>query len=378
MESKPPKKDASDPTPIPVYVIPNPDRLEEVSLADLWSVMATRKLLILLSALAVVLASLGYLSVATPLYRAEAKLLSPQQQHIQGLLIDFQGIKSIGEKQYTPEFVYQAFLKNLKSHGVRREYFDINNLGNYFLSEQRKGDVDSNQIFDKEFDSRFQVKIDRQDASFVTVSLASSDPKLAAQWLNDFIDFANRKTAHELVSDINAAIQAEIDRVGYELVSKAKLAEQRRRDKIVALQEALRVAGALGINNVNIYTQPEDKGQTAVTVNASELPLYMRGTAALETEIEVLESRKSDAPFIEGLRDLQERKAFLEDITIDPDSLSTVIVDTVARIPYRAERPRKLLITASAAVLGVVLGIFLAFFLEFSSKTRPELKNPSV
>jgi len=111
-----------------------------------------------------------------------------------------------------------------------------------------------------------------------------------------------------------------------------------------------------------------DKTQAGLAVNTAQVPLYMRGSGALETEIAVLESRKSDEPFIPGLRDLQERRAFLENISIDTDVLSAVTIDAVAKTPYRAEKPRKLLLVFVAATLGFMIGVFLVFVAEFRSK----------
>jgi len=75
------------------------------------------------------------------------------------------------------------------------------------------------------------------------------------------------------------------------------------------------------------------------------------------------------------LRDLQERLSFLEDLLVDVDKLSAVTVDAVAKKPYRAERPRKLLLIAIAAMLGFMIGIFLVFIAEFRSRLFDELEN---
>jgi len=104
----------------------------------------------------------------------------------------------------------------------------------------------------------------------------------------------------------------------------------------------------------------------------------MRGTRALESEILVLEARKSDEPFIKGFRDLQERRAFLESISIDTDALSAVTVDAAAKTPYRSERPRKFLLMFVAAMLGLLFGILLVFIAEFKLKVCDERENGRV
>jgi len=373
MESRP-LESSSDPHPIPVYIAPYQDRSDEVSLIDLWRVIARRKGVILLSFLASMMLAAAYIFFVEPSYRAAVYLLPPQQEQIQGLLIDYRGIEKAGLdiERYTPELVYNAFLENLKSRGLRREFFDRGNLVSHYVNEETDTKFNVDRVFDKKFNKSLQVQVDTQDPLFVTVSLAYSDPELVAQWLNRFVDLVNERTVHQLLSDVESAIRTEIKRVRYQLASKLNLAEQRRLDRVISLQEALRVAKALGLTEAGTFPMAADKNPTGVAVNTAQVPLYMRGTKALETEITVLELRKSDEPFIQGLRDLQERLSFLEDIIVDADKLSAVTVDAFAKTPYRAERPRKLLLIVIAAVLGFMIGIFLVFVAEVRSKIYDE------
>jgi len=378
MESRP-LESSSDPHPIPVYIAPYENRGDEVSLIDLWRVIARRKGIILLSLLASMMLAAAYIFFTEPSYRAVAFLLPPQQEQIQGLLIDYRGIEKAGLdiERLTPELVYNAFLANLKSRGLRREFFDRGNLVSHYVNEEADTKFNVDRIFDKKFNKSIQLQIDAKDPLFVTVSLAYSDPELVAQWLNRFVDLVDERTVHQLLSDVESAIQTEIKRVRYQLDSKLKSAKQRRRDRVISLQEALRVAKALGLTEAGAFPMAADKNPAGVAVNTAQVPLYMRGTKALEKEMTVLESRKSDEPFIQGLRDLQERLSFLEDIVVDPDTLSAVRVDSVAKTPYRAERPRKLLLISIAAMLGFMIGIFLVFVAEFRSKVYDEHEKAS-
>jgi len=154
------------------------------------------------------------------------------------------------------------------------------------------------------------------------------------------------------------------------LHSKLNMAEQRKRDKILELKEALQIAKTLGIDDTGTFPKMTEKTQLGLAVNTAEVPLYMQGTKALETEISVLEARKSEEPFIGGFRDLQERKAYLEAILIDPETLSAITVDEAARVPYRAVKPRWALTILLAAALGLVIGVFTVFIKESISRVR--------
>jgi len=357
--------------PVPVYVVPYADRDDEISLIGLWHVIVVRKMVILLSFLAAMLLASVYVYWAEPLYRAEVELLPPQQKDIQGL-IDYRGKEGLEIEQYTPNIVYKAFLKNLKSSGLRRDFFDTHDLIDHYFADKPHTDADIDRIFDEKFNVSLQIQADKQDVSFVTVKFADSDPVLAAQWLNQFVVLANERTIQQLFSDINAVIQAEIEWVKHQLASKLKLAAQRRYDIIISLREALRVAKALGIESAGSHPVAANKEKSSIEVNTAQVPLYMRGTKALEVEIAVLESRKSDEPFIAGLRDLKEKLVFLEEISIDRNKLSAVTIAAAARIPYQAEKPSKKLIFMLAAVFGLMAGVFLLFIAEFWSKARAQ------
>ncbi len=365
----------SNDRPVPVCVVPYTDQNNEISLIDLWCVIVARKMLVLLSLLVAILLAFAYVFWVEPSYRAEAYLLPPQQKDIQALMIDFQGGADLKVELYTPDLVFTAFLKNLKSKGLRREYFDINNLADYYLANNPHTDADIDRIFDKKFNGSMRVQSDKQNTPFTVVSFSDRDSNLAAQRLNQFINFANKRTARQLYRNANAIVQAEIKQIRDELSSKLKLAERRRFDTITVLKEAQRIADALGIKDASTFPKVMDKSPSGLAVNTAQVPLYMRGTSALETEISVLELRKSEEPFISGFRDLQEKLAFMEAISIDYASLSAVIIDDPARVPYRMEKPNKKMIAILSVVLGVMVGVFLALAAEFLLGTRRESRQ---
>jgi chain length determinant protein (polysaccharide antigen chain regulator) len=192
------------------------------------------------------------------------------------------------------------------------------------------------------------------------------------------VRFADVQTVGQLYSDLRAAVQEEIDWIGQEMANKKEFATRRKLDQILRLKEAMQVAKKLDLKDVSLSSNGprEGEGGSAAAYTAS-MPLYMLGTKALKAEIELLETRKSEEPFIAGFRDLQEQKALLEGLKIDPDRLSAVTIDAAARIPYQVERPRKALIMALAVMLGAIGGIFIAFIAEFLSKAHKELLEAS-
>ena len=107
-----------------------------------------------------------------------------------------------------------------------------------------------------------------------------------------------------------------------------------------------------------------------LNISKSSTPLYYRGYRALNAEINILKNRKSDDPFIEGLRDLQESLDMLRSIKIEEEGLHAVTVDQAAYPPKNRIKSNRRLIVSLSTVVGLFLGIFLVFFVSFLQKQK--------
>ena len=107
-----------------------------------------------------------------------------------------------------------------------------------------------------------------------------------------------------------------------------------------------------------------------LNISKSSTPLYYRGYRALNAEIIILKNRKSDDPFISGLRDLQEKLTLLRSIKIEEEGMHSVTVDQAAYPPKNRIKPDRRLIVSLGTVVGLFLGIFLVFFVSFVQKQR--------
>lgn len=369
-----PENDTHDTHPITVYVLPYGDKDSEISFAELLSILFLRKWIIISSMLVAIMLAATYVNLVQPRYQAKAALLPPQELDIQGLVVDFSGADEIQVKHYTPELVYAAFLQNLKSKGLRREFFDTQKLAEHYFSGVAYSNEEVDRLFDTQFNVDLNVQVGAQDGEFVFASFVYSDPRLAAELLNQFIAFANKRTVDQLAANVTSVIDSEIEKISYRMISKLKLGEKRRHDRIQALREALQLAKSLGINESTARSRVSTNEQPGNSEDyMSPFVLSMRGEQALEVEIAVLESRKSDEPFVDGVRDLQEMKTFLESISIDRSKLSAVKIDVAATPPYEAQALRKVRLIALAAMVGAMMGILLVFVAQM----RPSLSRKS-
>ena len=139
-----------------------------------------------------------------------------------------------------------------------------------------------------------------------------TDPELASKWLNGFIKMVERETSKNIVDGVKASIRDNYSRkIQSAIDSKRKLAKKIKLDKIVQLREALLIAEKLNIvdpSDVNLTKQSifMDNGGDTGPTQLTEMPLYLLGSNALKSQINSLEARISDDPFIPNLRYLEE------------------------------------------------------------------------
>jgi len=105
-------KSLPEQSPVPVRILPYDGQDDEVDFRSIWRLIARRKAIILLSLLAALVVASIYVLYSQASYRAQTRLLPPQRQYIQGLLIDYKGLEQLDVDDYSPERVFEEFLKN--------------------------------------------------------------------------------------------------------------------------------------------------------------------------------------------------------------------------------------------------------------------------
>ena len=352
-------------------------RDDEISLVDLYLILVRRWKWIAAVMVVVVGAAVTYLLLATPIYEAEAVMQPPEDRHIQALNVS-------GINEITPEMaktikerIYQEFVGNLKSGGLRRQFFAEHNL---LAALGGKSPASAEEIFRKKFHKALQVtEGTSEQAGFVFVVLQGEKPELIATWLNDFIQLAVSITVDKHIEGISTRIANEIKTLQEQILIDREFARQRRLDRIAVLAEEIAIARELKINSRDDSPLRTLQGSNfGVAVSTSEEPLYLRGVKDLTAEKEALISRENDDPFIPGLRDKQARLDGLDSglrlLQSAGGKIAPARLDQKALSPEYPMYPKKILILALSLVLGGMVGVFAAFFREFIANARNQLR----
>lgn len=356
-------------------------REDEIDLVDIWRVLMRKWRWIAAITLISTIFSISYVLLAPRVYKAEAYILPPKQSDIEQLNVSVLSSREdkrsgiIELSSMTPDDVYNETLKDLQSLSVRRLFFDNYKLID-LLTSKKTGNFTDQKVFVKAFHQKLTVSRGKKDKSdFVTIALEGTNPQHIASWLNSFLHMVDGYTAERLVQNLYATVNAKKESAKNQINALRQVAKKRRLDRIAELEEALFVATQLGIKqrtNASSLppTQREGNLELGVAVNTVETPLYLRGIRELQAEIEVLQKRKSDDPFIVPLRSLQEELSQLNQIQASTNQVKSFRLDQKAVAPETPIKPKRKLLVVLGAVLGLMLGFFAAFVINFIENAR--------
>lgn len=341
---------------------PNDD---EIDLRELFSSLWAERLRILIVTLLVTAAAAAYAFLSTPIYEAKSSLLPPRQSDIAGYNV---GRSIANLPDFKVEDVYGIFTRNLTSEALRRGFFRDVYLPSLSESERTTPqDMLWKRFNEKTLNASAPGKKERPE--YFEVHVKHKNPELAAKWANLFVERAAEQTRNNMQQNVLLEIDTRAQEIERRIAVLRETAMQRRQDRIVHLKEALTVADTVGVNVPQVTTgRTSSDGELSSFVDGSLM--YMRGAKAIRAELQTLESRKSDDPFIAELRDLQTRLAFLKGIDVNPDNVSVLTIDSAAEVPETPIKPNKVLILVVGVVLGSILGLFIALMRRMLHKDQ--------
>ena len=353
------------------YPSPYPQHFEDdtIDLYELWITLWKRKWLVIAVTVVAALGSIVYALLQQNVYKVEALLLPPKAKDIQSinffsLSIERNNNPLVSVKnEHNSASVFEQFKQNLKSRTLHKKFIQENGLMEV-MAPMRTPETRDEDIY-----NGFAELIKLENVEGLTsLSIELNNSEIAAHWVNDLIEFVDKETIHQLVQNQLISIANQIRDIEYAIGSKRQMAKQRREDKILRYKEASIIAMQLDIVDRIDTTNVVQNNRLNITT--TNIPLYYRGYRALNAEIEYLNNRKSDDPFILGLRDLQEQLTLLRSIKFDKDNLVTVHIDQAAYPSSSPIKPNRRVIVSLTTLVGLFSGIFLAFFIEFVQNQR--------
>ncbi len=323
---------------------------EEIDLFELIGGIWKHKVLVVATFVVVTIAAVAYAFLKTPIYEAKVFVQPPSQNDIAQLNFGRGG--DSGLTMLSVRDVYDIYLRNLQSESLRREFFR-----SYYLPSLDAAEKDGSQ---DELYGKFQDVLalgvaskDTPNRFFVRVNLP--DPQEAAEWAARYVEMAGRRGAGEVLKDAKADATIKANNLEQQIHAARESTRKRREDQIARLTEALHVAKSIGLEKPPIISAEVSAGMEGSLT-------YMRGSKALEAEIENLRNRTSDDPFVNNLRQRQEALSFYRSLQIDGAVVQVYRQDGSIESPDQPIKPKKSIVIALGIVMGVVIGLMVGLF----------------
>ena len=341
---------------------------DEIDLFELWDNLMAEKMTIIISTVVVISAVVLYLLFTTPVYQSTAYVLPPEKANIQEIkqlskMLNTRDEELTRTSDYSIDSVFSMFSKNLKSQKYLLEFFRSQKLLSlYSPNITELSEKDYRKEFEKSFEEfvkGFSIKLPNKKSNSVSVSITMSAPVTdleIKQLLSSYIDNSIVKTKAEILEDLHLSKKIIVSNITKKIKASRKIAKNKKTDRIVLLTEAAQIAKNLNIKNALLTSQTEFKGVR----NQESLPLYYLGYRSLEAEKKSLENRKTDDPFISGLRDNQEKLLLVESVNINKSTSNLMVaqLDLDASIGEKI-KPKTFLTLAVTGVLGLFFGIMI-------------------
>ncbi|MDR0276677.1 MAG: hypothetical protein LBJ37_02195 [Paucimonas sp.] len=322
---------------------------------DLWEFTAriwSYKAVIFSSVLLCFFCSLVYVFLAKPQYDARAFILPPSQSDIANF--NYGRTRDTELSRYEVNDVFAVFLRNFQGESLRREFFTSTYLPSLAAVDREKA-VD--ELY-AEFSRKFVLSQGGSGAvTRYSVTVRNADPATAKAWAEQYVQRAGAVAKAEMIKNVTLEAEVRARNLAQKIDTLRDSGQKVREDLIVKLQEAREVAKAVGLEK-----PPLISGTLSSEVSASmdgELT-YMRGSQALDAAIKTLEARKSDDPFIKGLRELQVSYSFYRNLEVRPDSVEVYQLDGPIELPDEQSGPQKAIILALGVFVGLLVGLMLA------------------
>lgn len=296
---------------------------------------------------------------AKPRYEVKAFLDKPYAGELTELNLGRSA--ATGLPLFSPEQVYAYFTRRLTTDEAKQRFF----RETYLPSLESAPETDEAKQAAYAHMLKIVLNINpppekpKGGRDLYSVDVEARSGAKAAEWLQTFLSQVSEDARKALIQDIEQSVTLQIQNTERDLNEKLHTAELVRNDRQAQLTEALKVAQAVGLKDPQMTSaQPPRQDTAASFLDGSRL--YARGTKSLQAELEVLASRKDDAPFVDGLRQTQAQMNLLKELKPAERKFKIYHIDGEVIAPLKPVFPKKSLFWGVGLFLGLALGTLIS------------------
>ena len=335
--------------------------------ADLWQ----KRVLITLVALAVLACGVSYAYWAPEVYKAEARLLPAPVSSLSELTaVD----DLIWNDRVSPGGAFDLTNQYLASMEVKKALLNSPTIAEY-IDDAFPESTERDKL--ASLSKRMVVLLPniKKKRSSTEVSIEWHDPVQAAELVNTWVELAMNGARSELITNARGSLDDEIEKVSEKIKVKEALVLSQLSIELLKLADAKKIAVKNGlVDPVDLATESLVTDRSFLT-NVMELrSLYLLGSKALSSEIEILEKRKEGFDkYDPALTELKEHRMSLERIVLEEGLVLTANIDARAVPPEARLKPKRTMIMLVSVFLGTMVGFFVALIVVSVEKRKAAL-----
>lgn len=263
-----------------------------------------------------------------------------------------------GLSHVTPEEVFDFFIKELQSDEAKVRFFTNTYLPSMGL--EPSSEKEKLQLMQAVLKNQIKVVEPKlKERREYSVRVEAPTAEKAVEWMNAFLTSTEDEARSLWLKNARSNINLAIQNSSRELSERLQLARQLRLDKSARLNEAFHVAKAAGIINpqVTVARLPSQDNMASFTDGSG---LFERGVKSLQAELGILNERKDEAPFMEGVRESELRLKLLQEQKPEDHRFRMYRLDGPLHMPTSPFSPQKALYIVMGLIVGLMIGLVMA------------------
>lgn len=336
-----------------------------IDLFDLFANLWKNKLIIFIATCIGIVVSANYAFTTKEEWSSEAQIISPESEQLSAYLDVLRGYYRFGDitanlniDSYKND-AYKTLVVMLKAVNSKHEY--LKNTP-YYIQQEIKLELEKEKqnLLLEGLVSNLQIKeTNKGDQSSYNISFTAETASEAQQTLQGYIESVNREAINKLFDDLHALINERILTLEYNANNLKEQAEQTRKNNILAIEQAVKVARDAGINEyisqgiVTANTR-NDLSNSLVTVLFDSENLFLLGEKYLTAQLNTLKSSPIIYPiaYYQILKNINDLKQLL---SYEAKGVSFEYT-RLPSLPLSKDKPRKSFILIFGALIGGMLG----------------------
>lgn len=371
---------------------------DEINLLDYLIVLLKRKRLIIGITLGAALITAIISLIITPVYRAETKILPPQQGLTIGMLSQIAGVPEVASSAPGLKTPGELYIGMLKSRTVADSIIDRFNLMELYKTKYRE------DAREKLIKNVLLATIDKK-SDIITISVEDEDPKRAADMANAFVEELKNLTKglavteaaqrrlffEEQLKDVKAALlRSEEAMRGFQEKTGALQVESQVKAVIEGIADlrAQIAAKEVEIKVMKTYSTPHNpdlqKAEEALKGLKAELnKLEAKGSSSHDPLMPTGRMPAVGTEYMRKLRDLKFNETLYELLTKQyeaarlDEARDAVVIQVIDKAipPDKRAKPKRTLMVIIATFTGFFISVFTAFFMEYKERASNDPEN---